>query len=174
MKLKIKNLFMQFFVFTPLTLIQTFMFWGVIAYILTYDEENTVNRMNGFNVIFGLIIMVALAFAISKFITKRKGHVVEDVYWESNFEFEIYFDVSDNVHLKQTKGGWTIYTTGIVFLHFVMIPINFVLQLIANIFVIISLFCKHILSYYGALAYDECKLPIVQKILHFLFNFVIV
>ena len=145
MKLKIKNLFMQFFVFTPLTLIQTFMFWGVIAYILTYDEEK-----------------------------KRKGHVVEDVYWESNFEFEIYFDVSDNVHLKQTKGGWTIYTTGIVFLHFVMIPINFVLQLIANIFVIISLFCKHILSYYGALAYDECKLPIVQKILHFLFNFVIV
>lgn len=155
---------MQFFVFTPLTLIQTFMFWGVIAYILTYDEENTVNRMNEFNVIFGLIIMVALAFAISKFITKRKGHVVEDVYWESNFEFEIYFDVSDNIHLKQTKGGWTIYTTGIVFLHFVMIPINFVLQLIANIFVIISLFCKHILSYYGALAYDECKLPIVQKI----------
>lgn len=115
MKLKIKNLFMQFFVFTPLTLIQTFMFWGVIAYILTYDEENTVNRMNEFNVIFGLIIMVALAFAISKFITKRKGHVVEDVYWESNFEFEIYFDVSDNIHLKQTKGGWTIYTTGIVF-----------------------------------------------------------
>ena len=104
---------MQFFVFTPLTLIQTFMFWGVIAYILTYDEENTVNRMNGFNVIFGLIIMVALAFAISKFITKRKGHVVEDVYWESNFEFEIYFDVSDNIHLKQTKGGWTTYTTGI-------------------------------------------------------------
>ena len=51
MKLKIKNLFMQFFVFTPLTLIQTFMFWGVIAYILTYDEENTVNRMNGFAVI---------------------------------------------------------------------------------------------------------------------------
>ena len=99
---------------------------------------------------------------------------MEDVYWESNFEFEIYFDVSDNVHLKQTKGGWTTYTTGIVFLHFVMIPINFVLQLIANIFVIISLFCKHILSYYGALAYDECKLPIVQKILHFLFNFVII
>ena len=67
---------MQFFVFTPLTLIQTFMFWGVIAYILTYDEEkNTVNRMNGFAVIFVLIIMVALAFAISKFITKRNVRV---------------------------------------------------------------------------------------------------
>lgn len=172
-RLKIKNLIVQLIVLTPLSIIHSVLFWAMFVFLYTYEEHK--NEVELINVVFAIILIIVFMLIISKIITWLKGHEIDDYYWDKDFEYEIYFDTSGHVNdIKQTKGGWTHFIPPIVYLHLILSPINIALQLISLIFAIVSLFSRHILSYYGALDYDECAVIPIQIFLHYCFNFIIV
>lgn len=74
----------------------------------------------------------------------------------------------------QTKGGWTKVTKGIVFVYLIISPIFIVTQFITVVFAFIGLGKNKIFSYYGPISFDGLSNITLQKILHFLFGFVVV
>lgn len=170
--MKIKNLLMQFVIFTPLTLLSTVMSLGVILSFM--DPQSDMGEMMGG---IGFIVVPLMAFGICFFIAKLmlriKGKTVEYQYYDNNFEYEVRHEYGDTYSLNKTKGGLTTGTTFIVWFYLLLSPVLFFLQLISNLFAIVALFTDRVASWYGGIDYDELDFPFVQKILHFLFNFVI-
>lgn len=171
--MKIKNLLMQWFILTPLAFVNTIcgsMILYTIIMIFTGSEgpSSFVTNMIVFSIIgFGAGCLV------SKLILKIKGKEVEYTYWDSEFEYEIKHEYGDKYRIDKTKGGWTQGNKAIVWLYMLISPINILLQLIADIFAVVAFFNKRIASWYGAINYDTFDHPWLQKIVHFLFNFVI-
>lgn len=172
--MKIKNLLMQWIVMTPLSLFQTVSGWGIIMCFTAPDfQEEMMGMMGGVGIFIMPLMIVGICFLLSKVLLKIKGKAVEYTYWESNFEYELTHEYDNKYSARKTKGGWTSGTKLIVWVYVVLSPITFFLQLVANIFALISLFNKRIASWYGGIDYDTLGNPKLQNILHFLFNFVI-
>lgn len=165
--MKIKNLLMQWFVLTPLTVIQSLCGLGIISWILLIGQDNP--APGG---IFLPIVAFGVDFLISKLILKIKGKEVDYTYWDSNFEWEVK-ETWDSVRLEKTRGGWTSETKFIVWVYTFISPVTILLQIVANIFAVVAFFKNRIASWYGRIDYDTLSHPILQRILHFLFGIVI-
>ena len=186
--MKTKNVLMQIFVLTPLTLLHSVIGMEILLFILSFAGIEIGGWESGIFVLdsYGSpsenffvypLIAIAIFVGISKLIIELKGHETQYSYWDSEFEFEGEYDEASHKikNFKQVKGGWSMATRwGIVLMVMIISPATFLLQLISLIFMIISFFSKHILSFYGAVPYECCRLPKMQKIIHFLFGFVIV
>lgn len=172
--MKIKNVLMQWIVMTPLTLIATIMSLGLI--IMFTDESSMANfsdSMGGVGFIVIPLMCIGICFVISKILLRIKGKAVEYTYYENDKEYEITHDHGDYYTVRQTKGGWTTGTKLIVWAYVALSPLLFIMQIISNIFALVSLFNNRIASWYGAIDYDDLENPAIQKVLHFLFNFVV-
>lgn len=166
--MKIKNLLMQWFVLTPLTLLQSACGWAIVSWILMIANDDPAP---------GSIFLPFLAFGvgllISKLILKIKGKEVEYTYYDDEFEYEIKHDYGDKYSIHRTKGGWTSETKFIVWVYTFMSPITILLQIVANIFAVVAFFKNRIASWYGRINYDTLSHPVLQNILHFLLSIVI-
>lgn len=185
--MKTKNVCMQLFVLTPLTLLHTSIGTTILLFILSRAGLSAVSSVVGGlesleslptgSLIFTAIIIIAIFIAISKAIISLKGHETEYSYWDDVFEFEGDLDESNHkiTNIRKVRGGWSRATRWwFVLLVILISPITFILQLISLVFMIISFFSRHILSFYGAIPYEYCKYPGLQKVIHFLFGFVVV
>ena len=170
---------MQWFIMTPITLVQSVCALAILSLFNILDPElrDEMLNMGGgtgiimFPIIIGLMISICLFLA--KLLVRIKGKNPEYTYYDKNYEYEIYNDYSDHLAVRKTKGGWTTVTKGFVWFYVIFSPIIFILQLISNFFAFISLFSKRISSWYGIINYDSFDHPLIQKVLHFLFNIVI-
>lgn len=171
--MKIKNILMQWIVLTPLTAISSVLAWGLIVMFTGPEGEDLMTSMGGVGFIMVPFLVISICLGISKLLLKIKGNAVEYEYYDSDYEFELRHEYGDKYSVHQTKGGWSVGTKFIVWIYLLMSPIIFFLQLIANVFALVSFFNKRIASWYGGIDYDSLSFPIVQNILHFLFNFVI-
>ena len=174
--MRFKNLLMQLFVISPLTTVM-----GLCTFMVFFPflpiGKSAWEDMNGGALIFTLIICFAVAIGISKILLKIKGKSVETTYWESEFKYELRHDYGDNYSLHQTKGGWTTSTKLSVFIYALFSPILVLTRFISIIFAFISLSKKsRFFSWYGPFNYSAANLKAIplQKLLHFLFDFVIV
>lgn len=179
--MKIKNLLMQLFILTPLSLIQSFLGFMIIltpiaAYQQCSSESLEPSDLSGLYMLFMAWIFLFVLFIVCKIILRIKGHAVEYEYWDEEFVFSADYDVEKHkiYNVRKEKGGWTTANTPIVFLMVFISPVAFLFQLIALLFAFIGLGNNRIFSYYGQAPYQYCKVPILQAILHFLFNFVVI
>lgn len=174
--MKIKNLLMQMFIISPLTTIMGVCTFCVVMPFLSIGVSIW-EEMNVGAVIFMIILMFALAIGISKILLKIKGKAVEVTYWDSNFEYEVRHEYDNQYSLHKTKGGLTTSTKFSVILYAICAPILIVTRFIAIIFAFVSLGRNsRIFSYYGGINYYDAGLKLIplQKMLHFLFDFVII
>lgn len=185
--MKAKNVCMQLLVLTPLTLLHTSIGMTILLDILSLAGVSLAPSVVGSlesleslptgSLIFTAIITIVIFIAASKAIILLKGHKTQYCYWDDVFEFEGYLDESNHkiTEIRKVRGGWTWATRwGFVLLVMILSPVTFLLQVISLVFMIISFFSRHILSFYGAIPYEYCKYPKLQKLIHFLFGFVVV
>ena len=177
--MKFKNLFVQLFILTPLSALQSLLGILVIMYpIMSYTDCGSSENANTswLSMLWVGLICLAVLFIVCKIVLRIKGREVDKEYWDPEFVYSGDYDVKTGkvTNLRKEKGGWTWRSTPIVFLMMVLSPAAFVFQLIALLFVLIGLFSRHIFSYYGRVPHEQCRLPFLQAIIHFLFNFVII
>ena len=110
--MKIKNLLMQWFVLTPLTLLQSACGWAIVSWILMIANDEPAPGS-----IFLPLVAFGFGLLISKLILKIKGKEVEYTYYDDEFEFEIKHDYGDKYSVHKTKGGWTSETKFIVWVY---------------------------------------------------------
>lgn len=92
-----------------------------------------------------------------------------------NYDNNIPLDRTlDNQGFKRVRGGWTYVFSFPFVCRLILAPINAVLLLITLIIAIISSNEKKILCWYGEVDYSRCKSIFINKILHFLFGFIVV
>lgn len=171
--MKFKNLLMNWFVLTPLTLIHSAC--GIMILLIIFDSatrDELMDSMAGIGIFVMPLIVFGICFAISKLILKVRGKTVEDTYFDDTYEYEIVNDYDDHFSVRQTRGGWTTTTRGIVWLYIIISPVTFVFQLVYNFFAFVALFTKRIASWYGGINYDSFDHPFLQRVLHLLFGIV--
>lgn len=171
--MKFKNLLMQWFILTPLTLVHSMC--GIMLILLVLDaetREELMGSMGGVGIFVMPLLIIGICFVVSKVILKVRGKTVEDSYFDDQYEYEIVNDYDDHFSVRQTRGGWTTSTRGIVWLYMIISPATFVFQLVHNLFAFIALFTKRIASWYGGINYETFDHPFLQKVLHLFFGIV--
>ena len=174
--MRFKNLLMQLFVISPLTTVM-----GVCTILFFFPflpiGESIWEDLNGGAGIVMLVILFSIPVTISKILLKIKGKAVETTYWDENFEYELRHDYGNQYSWHQTKGGWTTNTKFGVFIYALFSPILMLTRVAAIFFAFVSLNKKsRFFSWYGPFNYKAAGMKAIplQKILHFLFDVMIV
>lgn len=179
------NLLTQLFVLLPLAALSTFCFYSLfIPSVLTKIFGFEVYILVRFFAFYGLTLITMF------YVDLRKMESTVQ-YWDSNFVFKNrytndkvriksdshYYSVNDAAYdcgWEKTSGGYTWIPTTAFYLFYFLSPILVFLQAISIFFAIIAMFTPHIYSCFGnSDIEDEIHLRGLQKILYFLFCFVI-
>lgn len=177
------NLFAQLFVLLPIAALSSFCFYALfIPSVLTKLFDIEISLFVRILAMYGLTI-------ITMFYVNLRKMESAVLYWDSTFVYKnryidkkVKFD-GNRYHVnsseayecgwEKTSGGNTWIMTGTYYLFYVLSPILVFLQAIGVVFAFISLFTRHIYFCFGNSDIEDVPLKGIQKVLYFLFCFII-
>lgn len=117
----------------------------------------------------GAIIRVSV---FSGLIVSVKGH---EATLDWNIGYETYeFNFLTDIEPRKTDDGNRFILRPITILQLIISPLTFLFHIVSVIFAIIAMFSNHVWSWCGAIDYTGVPVKLLQKPLHFFFNFVFV
>ncbi len=178
------NLLTQLLVLLPIAALSSFCFYALfIPSVLTKYLGIEVNILIRFFAFYGLTMVTMFYVDLRKMESAVR-------YWDSTFVYEnrytnkrvkvdrdrYYVNESEayDSGWERTSGGNTWLPTGTFYLFYCLSPILVFLQAIGVVFAFISMFTRHIYSCFGNSDLGE-DIPLrgIQKIIYFLFSFII-
>ena len=91
---------------------------------------------------------------------------------KTNTSSELTFNSADvNSNLKTTN-RWILISPGLVTINMLLTPVNMILVLISSLIALSN--NKKLFCWYGKVSYLRCKAKLVQKVVHYLFGFIII